>query len=196
MSILMAIWNGPFHIGKLTRPVSVGDVLLKFLEVLWRTVVAIVGIGLAVTLGIAGYYYVISPVLFPPIKDKISVSAFYAANLREPPPLVTTVAPNGEPLLPSMEDILKEPCSKEFPIRISAINNSNETLASMGFDLKGYAPGSSADFVENWGYQTSDTILLPKRGWSNCYAVTTRGGMDPSKLRYEVEVWSAQALEE
>ena len=36
MSILGAIWNGPFDVGKLTQPVSVGDVLLKILEVLWR----------------------------------------------------------------------------------------------------------------------------------------------------------------
>lgn len=39
-----SIWNGPFYIGKLTQPVSVGDVMMKVLETLWRT--ALVGVAL------------------------------------------------------------------------------------------------------------------------------------------------------
>lgn len=49
-----AIWNGPFYIGRLTRPVSVGDVLMKLLETLWRVILlGIVAFGalLAVVLG-------------------------------------------------------------------------------------------------------------------------------------------------
>ncbi|MNE31317.1 hypothetical protein D3C87_1296240 [compost metagenome] len=33
------IWNGPFFIGKLSQPVSVGDAIMKVLETLWRTAV-------------------------------------------------------------------------------------------------------------------------------------------------------------
>lgn len=40
-----AIWNGPFYIGPLERPVSVGDVLMKVLETLWRTGLVIIGLA-------------------------------------------------------------------------------------------------------------------------------------------------------
>ena len=39
-----AIWNGPFYIGKLTSPTSVGDAILKVLETLWRGVI-VFGLG-------------------------------------------------------------------------------------------------------------------------------------------------------
>lgn len=37
-----SIWNGPFYIGKLTRPVSVGDAIMKVLETLWRTAIILI----------------------------------------------------------------------------------------------------------------------------------------------------------
>ena len=37
-----AVWNGPFYVGPLTRPISVGDVLMKLLETLWRAAVIMV----------------------------------------------------------------------------------------------------------------------------------------------------------
>ncbi|GLT02200.1 hypothetical protein GCM10007897_36050 [Sphingobium jiangsuense] len=33
------IWNGPFYIGQITRPVSIGDVLMKLLETAWRALI-------------------------------------------------------------------------------------------------------------------------------------------------------------
>lgn len=35
-SVLKALWNGPFYIGKLEKPISVAEVMLKFLETVWR----------------------------------------------------------------------------------------------------------------------------------------------------------------
>lgn len=43
------IWNGPFYIGKLSQPVSVGDAILKVLETLWRTaVIAVIAIAVLI----------------------------------------------------------------------------------------------------------------------------------------------------
>ena len=48
-AFLRAVWNGPFYIGELAQPVSVGDVLMKVLETAWRAaVIVIVGVGAAV----------------------------------------------------------------------------------------------------------------------------------------------------
>ncbi|WP_397401611.1 hypothetical protein [Phenylobacterium sp.] len=38
-AVARAVWNGPFFIGKLTRPVSLGDVAMKLLETTWRSVI-------------------------------------------------------------------------------------------------------------------------------------------------------------
>jgi hypothetical protein len=37
-----AVWNGPFYIGKLARPVSLGDVAMKLLETIWRGAILLV----------------------------------------------------------------------------------------------------------------------------------------------------------
>ena len=42
MEFWRVIWNGPFYIGKLERPVSVGDAIMKVLETAWRGAVIIV----------------------------------------------------------------------------------------------------------------------------------------------------------
>lgn len=52
--ILRAVWNGPFHIGKLERPVSMGDAVMKVLETAWR----------AVVLAVAAYAAFIAAIFF------------------------------------------------------------------------------------------------------------------------------------
>lgn len=50
--LVRAVWDGPFYIGPLSRPVSVGDVLLKTLETLWRAILSIVALLVVGGLGI------------------------------------------------------------------------------------------------------------------------------------------------
>lgn len=57
--IIRLVWNGPFHIGKLSPPVSVGDVLLKVLETAWRLILAIVGLLLIIGLSLVAWIYVV-----------------------------------------------------------------------------------------------------------------------------------------
>lgn len=39
--ILSAIWNGPFHVGTLVQPITLGSALMKVLEVAWRATLII-----------------------------------------------------------------------------------------------------------------------------------------------------------
>lgn len=195
MTIIRSIWNGPFYVGKLVQPVSVGDVFLKILEVLWRALVVIVGIVAGGAATIAAYYFVVSPLLFPPVKDKVVGTAFYAANLPEPPPVVSVTPAGGEPALPTKEEIQKQPCPKLFPIRITIQNDNDEAVTDVSFDLKGYASGFSANYVRDWGYRSSDRIMPPGGGWSQCYAVSVASPMKPEDLTYKVELWSASEID-
>jgi hypothetical protein len=185
MSILQSIWNGPFFVGKLTQPVSVGDVLLKILEVLWRAIISMIGLGVSV----AGYFYYVYPVLYPPIKDSITGSAIYAADL---PPVVKTVSLNGKLLAPSKDEIEKTPCSSEFPLRISLFNEGSKTISRINFDVEGYAPGFSTNYVDGIGYAASERIIRPGQGWSSCYKVSTKNGGNARQLQYKLVVWSAE----
>lgn len=186
MSIMKSIWNGPFYVGKLTQPVSVGDVLLKILEVLWRAIISIVVLGLSV----AGYIYYVHPVLYPPIKDSISAKALYTANLPEPPPVVRTGSS-----LPSRDEIERQPCAKDFPVRIMVFNNGSRPVTDIRFELEGYAEGYSKNYVEyDMGGLESDRILAPNTGFSGCYRVRTKDGIRPETLTYKVDVWSADEV--
>lgn len=49
-ALLRAVWRGPFYIGELTQPVSVGDVLMKVLETIWRGVVVLAAAAVAVVI--------------------------------------------------------------------------------------------------------------------------------------------------
>jgi hypothetical protein len=184
MSILRSIWNGPFFVGKLTQPVSVGDVLLKILEVIWRAIISTIGLGLSIT----GYVYYIHPGLFPPVKDSVSGSAIYAVDL---PPVVKTVSLDGKPLEPSKEEIEKTPCSREFPLRVSFFNEGSKTISRIDFDVEGYAQGFSTNYVDGIGYAPSERIIRPGQGWSSCYGVSTKNGVNPGQLEYKVVIWSA-----
>lgn len=196
MSILQSVWNGPFYVGKLTQPVSVGDVLLKILEVLWRGTIAIVVIIACVAGGIAAYVSYIGPALFPPPRDSIRAKAFYAADMQTPPPMVKTVT-GATSLYPSMDELEAEPCPKDFPVRISLFNEGNTPLTNLRFDLEGFLPGFSGNRVATeWGGISDELILSPNRGVSTCYKVDTRYATPPKDLTYKVIVWSASEVEQ
>lgn len=189
MSILQSIWNGPFHVGKLAQPISVGDVLLKILEVLWRAIISVIALSVCV----AVYVTYIHSALFPPLKDNIIAEAFYAADFVAPPPLVQTVT-GGSPRVPSVDDMETQPCSKDFPVRITFRNTGSKSVTDVRYQLEGYAPGRSDDYLEYQTSQTSDLILRPGFGFSGCYAARTKDGFDPKMLTYKVDVWSASEV--
>lgn len=190
MSILQSIWNGPFHVGKLAQPISVGDVLLKILEVMWRLIISIIALGAF----FAGYITYIHPKLFPPLKNSITAEAFYAADMLPPPPPVKTVV-GGNPPAPTLEELERSPCSKDYPIRISLYNKGSETLTDVRFQLEGFKIGYSTNYLQ-YESMSNDSILNPGFGATGCYAVRTKDQTDPKQLYYKVDVWSASEVGE
>ena len=90
MSILRAIWNGPFYAGPLVRPVSVGDAILKLLETIWRASVAIIALAAGLGAVALGWVYAIEPVFFPPASSKVKISAEFDDGSKF---IVSTVPP-------------------------------------------------------------------------------------------------------
>jgi hypothetical protein len=52
-SATKALWNGPFYVGKLERPISVGEALLKLFETAWRAGVLFIIFWIVVIAAIA-----------------------------------------------------------------------------------------------------------------------------------------------
>jgi len=178
-----AIWNGPFYIGKLAQPASLGDVLLKFLETIWRTIVALtllVGIGLA----IGGLWaQLLAPLIFPPLKEQIVATAAYDVEGVTPPPIVATSKGAGKPFR----------CSVRYPLKVGFENQSSSTIGKISFAVEARIAGRSSNLAD-WSGSNYETDVIIKPGYriDQCWvAPLTRADLDRSLLRYSVIISGA-----
>lgn len=174
--LIRAVWNGPFYIGPLSRPVSVGDVLLKTLEVLWRMVISTVVLILIIALGIAAWVQLIEPTFFPPLKAQISATAIYDDGTKEWPPSL-----NGK----------RFRCTPDYPIQVEFRNQSKTTIGHLDFAIEGRPANRSDNVVQQAAWMQSDEIIPPGYSWQGCWAVTVPEGVSPRSLDYKVVVWGA-----
>lgn len=114
--LLLAIWNGPFYVGPLTRPISLGDAIMKVLETAWRAVVILV-CALALLLGF----------LF--IMDKRDAQR-RADRLRDVSVVVSYAA---------------DQCGESFPVRAVVTNRSSETMGTISYGIELIDPATKAN---------------------------------------------------
>jgi len=176
MGLVRAVWNGPFYIGTLSRPVSVGDVLLKTLETLWRAILSIVVLLIVGGLGIAAWVQIIEPTFFPPLKTQISATATYDDGSAKLPPAI------GEKPFR---------CSPDYPIRVAFKNNSKTTIGHLDFSIEGRPANRSDNVVEGASWRQADTIIPASFTWQSCWAVSVGEGLSPETLDYNINIWGA-----
>lgn len=181
--IVRSIWNGPFFIGKLSPPVSVGDVLLKIMETVWRLLVAAIGLVLLIALALVAWIYVLEPLLFPPLKDQIYVEASVDDGSGPPPINIGSASAKAEKPFR---------CSPEFPLKVRFANRSDVSIGKIGFSIEGYARGRSRNLVRNGGWREADAVIPPGYTWTSCWGVWLEEGVEPSQLTYIVNVSSAE----
>lgn len=191
-AILKAIWKGPFYIGPLSQPVSIGDVLLKLLETIWRLVISMIALAIVAGLGIYAWVEIVEPALFPPLKSQISVTAEYDDGTapEKLPPISQT--PSNAPAA-KIEKLVREfRCTPDHPIKVTMRNNASKQVRSVSFSIEGYLEGYSENYVTDASWRTSTAIMPPSAGWMGCYAASVSGGVDPSLLKYKINVWAAE----
>lgn len=181
-----AIWNGPFHIGKLKQPASVGDVLLKVLETIWRTVVTVVGVVAATVVLTVAWTDVLSPKLFPPLKQQIGFDVAYDVE-GVGPPVIYVGKPAEKP----------KRCSADYPLKITITNRSSETVREMAFDLEARHPGFSNNLSTASAYE-SDAILKPGYRYVACWSLPSmkEDQANPAALEYKANAAWASAENE
>lgn len=143
-----AIWNGPFYIGPLTRPVSVGDVLMKVLETAWRGAVLIGG-----TVGAFVAWFLIG--------DWFDERATNAAKLK------TDVIVRY--------DI--EACPTSAPIHALIGNRSNRTLSWVSYEVQVLdRPGGRNVAPDRLTRLTVSDPIAPGRGLAFCHSLGDASG--------------------
>jgi hypothetical protein len=79
-ALIAAVWNGPFYIGKLERPLSLGDVAMKLLETVWRASV----LAVCAVAGIVACIAVVETLPEPkPLHEKVEASIAWGGGYRD-----------------------------------------------------------------------------------------------------------------
>lgn len=158
------IWSGPFNIGPLVQPITLGGAILKILEVAWKACVSLVLAG-AVLLILAAVWQSVDRVLNPPFESQLVGEAHF------------------DPAS----------CSKEFPIVVIVRNSSKHALASAQIDVIIRQPGRTTNLNEEPSLDW-DAIVQPDKMNVLCYRFPTNIIDDPKTLNYSVNLWSATRL--
>lgn len=188
--IIRAIWNGPFHVGRLSSPVSVGDVLLKILETAWRALVSLIALALAFAAIAASWLLVIEPTVFPPLASKIDASVRYDDG-SGPPPI--RIAPAGEAGASDDEPFR---CTPEYPFAVRFTNQSSETIGKISFEIEAYRRGYSEPVSSYTPFLESSTIIRPGYWVESCWSgPALPESTTPQGLIYRAEIYRAEKVD-
>lgn len=188
---LVVAWNGPFHIGPLHQPVSVGDVLLKVLETLWRAVMTLVYIAAVVTIVALLWSYIIQPAWFPPATKYVTSTASFddgSAGFAAPPQItnIKTLA------VGSTTSQTEKParCSAEYPLKVSIWNIGKKPIQDVAVNVVGKAQGITTAIVDE-PFLRIPLVIPPGRGAYTCFYIERPRGYDPGSLRYTSKIADA-----
>ena len=159
-----AVWSGPFAVGPLTQPISLGAALLRILEVIWKFGIGVLFAG-ATALALAAVWELIDRTLNP-------------------------TNPTLESQLAGEAHFDPEFCGKDFPIVVIVRNSSIRALASAQIDLVVRQPGRSTNL--NRGPSLDwDAIVQPGESNALCYRIPSDITDASKTLEYSVNIWSA-----
>lgn len=179
--IIRLVWNGPFHVGPLSSPVSLGDALLKILQTVWRAAVlltAILLLLLTIVLGAIAWEDHLKERVFPPLAASVSVEVRHYSD-----PDIPVLLEN-----PDGTANLAMPCMKEYPLSVSFYNGSDEPLSRIFFAIRGYVPGRTSNVLIAADELEADALILPGRKWQTCYSAQTDDQIDLDGLVYDADV--------
>lgn len=159
-----AVWSGPFAIGPLAQPISLGAALLRILEVIWKfSIVALVSGG--TVLAAVVVWTAIERKLNPAMESKIDAEVRY--------------------------DL--ESCTKDLPILVIVHNGSKQTLASARINLIITQAGRSTNLNMQPSLEW-DAIIQPGMFNALCYGMPTSITDDPKTLEYSANIWFVSPL--
>ena len=155
------VWAGPFAIGPLIQPISLGAALLRVLEVIWKFAVA----GAVVVATVFGV-----------------IMASDAAKNGD--------HTSFESQLFTEAGFDPEGCGKETPLAITVRNGSTRTLRAANVEIIVTHPGRSTNLNSSL-FSEWDLIVPTGKIGTLCYSYPSGITDDPKSLEYSATLWSA-----
>jgi len=187
-AIAKAVWDGPFYIGPLSQPVSLGDVVLKLLETVWRTAVGVVALVVTSTIGIALWVMVVEPWVYPPAKDKVTIEVSYDDGSASMPPAIN--------LGPGTDPGAAFRCTEDYPLKIRLSNLSGSPIGNISFSIGARRDGFTRNLIQRGNWLQTDRVLPPNTWWMNCWPVGFSERIEePISLRFSGAVSAASYVE-
>lgn len=157
LGAIRAVWNGPFHVGKLQQPVKIGDVAAKVLETVWRAGV-ILSCVISIALLVSGVSHMIREAQREQMvreSRNYDAAVSYDRRLR-----ISVTHPAAE-------------CPAGRPINVTVSNLSNDHISWYRYSFGARYEGRSTNLLlgEEGAYATSDYILSPRSSLSYCHAI-------------------------
>jgi len=139
-----AIWNGPFYIGQLTRPVSVGDAIMKVLETAWRALVIVFALVLAC----------LALIFFTAWRDQAK-----SEKIRADVNAATSVSAAAN----------FEACGPAFPIQVRITNAGDRELDYVTFRIKVIDPQDDRDITpSHFINMSTERAIGPRKTLLKC----------------------------
>jgi hypothetical protein len=161
----------------------VGDVLLKILEVSWKSIVGLLASAAVIGSLIAAWFTVLDPIFFPKAEEQLRIYAFYDDGTGVRPLLLSNFQTN---------DGKQFRCRSDYPIAVVIQNTSGSDIADISYDITGNLPGYTTNFLINADYiSLGDKIIEGRRGVVTCRNVSTAPGADLRKLNLVAHTVSA-----
>jgi hypothetical protein len=183
--LFKAIWTGPFSVGPLIQPISVGTSILKILEVAWKLSIAIVFLFVTLIVFLR-VWQPIDQAMNPPARSFVRASIAYDDGRASTPPAISF--PNGKPMRSPAQPFR---CNADYPIRIILHNEGNKPVQDVSFSLEGRVPGTSTNRVEDGSWHQSDAIIGADRYVGECYYFIVEDGFNSADLKYNIDILNA-----
>lgn len=126
--MLGAVWSGPFSLGPLKRPATVGDIIAKMLEVIWKSLMALVAAALA-------------------IGATVGVASLWTQATSPQPSDIQLIAKARDP-----------ECDPDLPFSITATNESSSTVSSLTYSIQATEEGRSTNLVKRYAWESDFLI--------------------------------------
>jgi hypothetical protein len=156
-----AIWRGPFFVGPLARPISLGDALAKLFEVFWKGGVLLICGILAILAATIGWP---------------EIDRYTHTDLTKK----VEVAVSWDPKVCSQRDL---------PLKVVISNNSKLEIGRVGFHIAARKINRSTDLNTNFTDSYSDAIIAPGYWLIMCYSMPLISDDDAGQpISYSAEV--------
>lgn len=153
-NMFKAMWRGPFFLGQLDGPVTLGVALLKLFDVIWKALIALVLASVAFSVCLSIY------LLYESYRENSLIS-----NIK---------------MKVKYDEVI---CSHEYPLLISLENQTGNTVVKVDFNIESRYQNRSTNLTP-FAPMVWDNIVKNSEIGTSCWKVPDEVSSYPKDLSY------------